>query len=144
MNLFHYNQDPLYTAAAAILQGQLFESLDESHFKLGDTVTCIQSGMSGKIVKVDEPETGKYYHVKREDGKIVQYSPSELQAVNVDEGSLVETSINTKQAFKEILRVMETQSFADWYEKDFTYYIEGDGKTQQEILDDLETFFTAR
>ena len=39
---------------------------------------------------------------------------------------------------------METQSFADWYEKDFTYYIEGDGKTQQEILDDLETFFTAR
>ena len=139
MNSFNYKQDPLYNAAAAILQGNLFES----HFNLGDNVTCIQSGMSGKIIKVDKPETGKYYHVKREDGKIVQYAPSELKAANIKEDQALTEGTFSKDALKSILHVMETQSFYDWYEKDFTDYIQGDadGKTQEEILDDLKDFF---
>jgi len=138
MNSFNYKQDPLYNAAAAILQGNLFES----HFNLGDNVTCIQSGMSGKIIKVDKPETGKYYHVKREDGKIVQYAPSELKAANIKEDqNLTEEKIT---GLKNVLRVMETQSFSDWYKNDFEDYITGepDAKTEEEILDDLESIFT--
>lgn len=143
MNSFHYHQDPLYNAAAAILQGNIFESLDESHFNLGDKVTCIQSGMSGKIIKVEKPEIGKYYHVEREDGKIVKYAPEELKAVNIDENKCLTEQTFSKDALKSILNTMETQSFYDWYEKDFTDYIQGDadGKTQEEILDDLNSFF---
>jgi hypothetical protein len=61
--------------------------LNEDHFKVGDTVTCTKSGMTGKVVKLDKPETGKYYHVKREDGKTVKYAPSELKkSTKVKEG----------------------------------------------------------
>jgi hypothetical protein len=54
-------------------------AINEDHFKVGDTVTCTASGMKGKVVKLDKPETGKYYHVKREDGKTVKYAPSDLK-----------------------------------------------------------------
>jgi hypothetical protein len=139
MNSFNYNQDPLYKAAAAILQGNLFES----HFNLGDNVTCIQSGMSGKIIKVDKPETGKYYHVKREDGKIVQYAPSELKAVNIDENQSLTEGTFSKDALKSILNTIGNTSFSDWYKKDFEGYITGDpdAKTEEEILYDLKVLF---
>ena len=53
--------------------------LNESHFKVGDEVKCKASGMEGEVVKVDEPQTGKYYTVKREDGKTMKYAPDELK-----------------------------------------------------------------
>jgi hypothetical protein len=88
MNSFHYKQDPLYNAAAVILQGSIFEA-----------------------------------------------EQKENQA-------LTEQTFS-KDVLKSILNTMETQSFYDWYEKDFTDYIQGDadGKTQEEILDDLNDFF---
>lgn len=54
----------------------------ESHFNVGDGVECTASGMTGKVVKVDPEEKGKYYTVKREDGKMVKYAPEELKALN--------------------------------------------------------------
>ena len=47
------------------------DALNESHFKVGDEVECIKSGMEGVVVKVDKEEKGKYYTVRREDGKMV-------------------------------------------------------------------------
>jgi preprotein translocase subunit YajC len=57
----------------------IYANLSESHFKVGDEVVCKKSGMEGEVVKVDEKEEGKYYTVKREDGKKVKYSPNELK-----------------------------------------------------------------
>ena len=61
---------------------------------------------------------------------------------SLGEESLEEATLQ-KQTLKQILRVMETQSFYSWYKKDFTDYIEGDadGKTEEEIIDDLHDFF---
>lgn len=57
----------------------VYQSLSESHFKVGDEVICKDSGMEGEVVKVDPEEKGKYYTVKREDGKKVKYAPDELK-----------------------------------------------------------------
>jgi hypothetical protein len=85
MKPFHYKQDPLYNAAAAILQGKLFEA--------------------------EQPQ---------------------------DQALTEETM--SKGLLKNVLRVMETQRFSDWYKEDFEGYITGDpdAKTEEEILDDLE------
>ena len=55
------------------------EELAESHFKVGDEVICKASGMEGEVVKVDPKGEGKYYTVKREDGKMIKYAPDELK-----------------------------------------------------------------
>lgn len=59
--------------------------LTESHFKVGDEVICKASGMEGEVVKVDPKEEGKYYTVKREDGKMMKYAPDELKLEDEDE-----------------------------------------------------------
>ena len=59
--------------------------LTESHFKVGDDVVCKASGMEGEVVKVDPKEEGKYYTVKREDGKMIKYAPDELKLEDEDE-----------------------------------------------------------
>jgi hypothetical protein len=56
--------------------------LEESHFKVGQKVECIKSGMKGVVTKVDSPEEGKYYTVKQDSGKIMKYAPDELKALN--------------------------------------------------------------
>jgi hypothetical protein len=58
--------------------------LEESHFKLGDTVKCKDSGMTGKVTELDKEhgeDDEKYYTVKRSDGKTVKYAPNELTLV---------------------------------------------------------------
>ena len=59
--------------------------LTESHFKVGDEVVCKASGMEGEVVKVDPKGEGKYYTVKREDGKTMKYAPNELKKDDEDE-----------------------------------------------------------
>ena len=66
--------DGLYEAYASI-----YTKISESHFKVGDEVICKKSGMEGEVVKVDPEEEGKYYTVKREDGKTMKYAPDELK-----------------------------------------------------------------
>jgi ribosomal protein L21E len=58
--------------------------LDESHFEVGDRVKCLDSGMSGEVVKLDKPEVGKYYTVKRDDGKLMKYAADELKLLKED------------------------------------------------------------
>lgn len=55
--------------------------LSESHFKVGQRVECIKSGMTGTVVKSDKPEVGKYYTVKQDSGKMMKYAPEELKAI---------------------------------------------------------------
>lgn len=57
----------------------VYTNISESHFKVGDEVVCKASGMEGEIVKVDPEGKGKYYTVKREDGKTMKYAPDELK-----------------------------------------------------------------
>ena len=57
----------------------IYSNISESHFKVGDEVVCKASGMEGEVVKVDPEGKGKYYTVKREDGKTVKYAPDELK-----------------------------------------------------------------
>ena len=57
----------------------------ESHFKVGDEVKCKASGMEGEVVKVDPEGKGKYYTVKRDDGKMMKYAPNELELEDEDE-----------------------------------------------------------
>ena len=74
--------DPNLKAELANLKGKLSESITESHFEVGNKVTCIKSGMGGEVVSLDKEDGAddeKYYTVKREDGKMIKYSPSELK-----------------------------------------------------------------
>jgi hypothetical protein len=62
-----------------ILEG---ESVNESHFQVGDNVTCLKSGMTGQVVGMDKPhgaDDEEYYTVKRQDGEVMKYSPNELR-----------------------------------------------------------------
>jgi hypothetical protein len=66
------------------------KTISESHFKVGDEVSCKASGMVGKVVKVDPEEEGKYYTVKRKDGKTMKYSPAELKKEEQDKEEMKE------------------------------------------------------
>jgi preprotein translocase subunit YajC len=77
-------QDGIERKAASKLAKEETE-LTESHFKVGDEVICKASGMEGEVVKIDEPQTGKYYTVKQENGKMVKYAPNELKKEEEDE-----------------------------------------------------------
>ena len=54
------------------------KEINESHFKMGQKVKCKASGMTGKVVKIDPSEEGKYYTVEKGDGKQMKYAPDEL------------------------------------------------------------------
>lgn len=56
------------------------EKLNESHFKTGDKVICIKSGMTGEVIGSEGEGSSEIYMVKREDGEHVEYSPDELEA----------------------------------------------------------------
>jgi len=64
-------------------KGNLPESVEinESHFQMGQKVECIKSGMTGKVIKIDPSEEGKYYTVKQDSGKVMKYAPDELKAI---------------------------------------------------------------
>lgn len=55
--------------------------ISESHFEIGDEVECKESGMTGTVIKTDDPEVGKYYTVRLDDGKTMKYAPEELELV---------------------------------------------------------------
>lgn len=80
------------------------ESVNESHFKVGDNVECIKSGMSGKIIGLDKAHGGEdepYYRVETEDGKVVKYAPNaiKLRESEVNEaGPGLWANIRAKQA----------------------------------------------
>lgn len=63
----------------------IYTNITESHFKVGDEVTCKKSGKEGEIVKVDSKQDGKYYTVKHEDGSTSKYSANELKLEKEDE-----------------------------------------------------------
>ena len=69
--------------------------LTESHFKVGQRVKCLKSGMSGTVTKVDPEGEGKYYTVKQDSGKVIKYAPDELKALkeNVEEAKNPQTSM---------------------------------------------------
>ena len=69
----------------------IYNNISESHFKVGDEVICKKSGMEGEVVKVDPEEKGKYYTVKREDGKTMKYAPDELKLEDGDGGASKES-----------------------------------------------------
>lgn len=58
------------------------DHINESHFKVGQRVRCIKSGIKGKVIKLDAPQKGKYYTVKQDSGKMMKYAPNELKALN--------------------------------------------------------------
>lgn len=54
MNSFHYNQDPLYDAAAAILQGKQFEAEQPEHKSLSEAV--MTNDILKKVLRVLETQ----------------------------------------------------------------------------------------
>jgi len=93
--------EKIYTPKSS-LQNAAYEPegdiVSESHFEVGDDVVCKKSGMTGEVVKVDKEEKGKYYTVKREDGKKVKYAPDELKLEGGNGGASkeAETKFHTK------------------------------------------------
>ena len=79
------------------------ESVDltESHFKVGDKVACLRSGMKGEVVKVDAAGKGKYYTVKRSDGSMMKFAPNELKKL-VGEAKMSPLSKARKDAMRAI------------------------------------------
>jgi len=99
----------------------VYSNLFESHFKVGDEVICKDSGMEGEVVKVDPEEKGKYYTVKREDGKMVKYAPDELKLESEekeeeededekDNGEKMEESVDL---FDYLLEYLVAEGYAD-------------------------------
>jgi hypothetical protein len=86
----------------------IYFDLLESHYKVGDKVTCKESGMTGKVVKVDSEEEGKYYTVKREDGKSVKYAPDELK-----KGTSPEEQKEGTDLFDYVLEYLVAEGYAD-------------------------------
>jgi hypothetical protein len=80
--------------------GRKMDSLNEDHFKIGDKVVCKSSGSTGKIVKIDEPEEGKYYYVEKEDGEVKKYAPDELEKEELSESTTKENWTNLKAFMK--------------------------------------------
>lgn len=69
----------------------------ESHFQVGDKVKFKMSGMKGEVVKSDKEdsgEDGKYYTVKREDGRMKKAAPNDM--TKLDEASGASKSQETK------------------------------------------------
>jgi preprotein translocase subunit YajC len=95
--------------------------LTESHFKVGDEVICKASGMEGEVVKVDPKEEGKYYTVKREDGKMIKYAPDELKLEDEDEEE------DDKKEMKESEQLQEYEAKGGVYRHKGTYGYAGKG-----------------
>lgn len=77
--------------------------LSESHFKVGDKVKCIDSGMSGTVMKLDKDHGGddeKYYNVQRSDGKMVKYAPDELEMMSEAKEHTVPKTAKEKELAK--------------------------------------------
>lgn len=74
----------------------IYAPINESHFKVGDEVVCKSSGMEGEVVKVDPEQKGKYYTVKREDGKTMKYAPDELKKEEEGASKEKETEFHSK------------------------------------------------
>lgn len=90
LSKLHGQMEGLHSAMGD--HGSMDESVDisESHFKVGDEVVCKASGMEGEVVAVDPEGKGKYYTVKREDGKTMKYAPDELSMEDEDEEEMEE------------------------------------------------------
>tara|TARA_R110000868_G_scaffold398317_1_gene671425 strand:- start:682 stop:1203 length:522 start_codon:yes stop_codon:yes gene_type:complete len=163
MKPFHYNQDPLYNAAAAILQGKLFEAeqpeddynslkniFNEALIIAKSTfVSSLSNEMlwaissrrqinAGTKSELDALESKADMLVKNIAKSIDKMDLGFDKYIKEDQNLTEETM--SKGLLKNVLRVMETQTFSDWYKEDFEGYITGDpdAKTEEEILDDLE------
>ena len=102
-------KDVMYATATKMAMKEEAE-LNESHFKVGDEVVCKASGMEGEVVKVDPKEEGKYYTVKREDGKTMKYAPDELKLEDEDEKEIDEAKQISEGAYE---RAEENKRSAD-------------------------------
>jgi hypothetical protein len=105
--------------------------MDESHYEVGDEVICKQSGMSGKIVKVDKPHGApdeKYYTFRREDGKVIKKAPNELRAVTKEdydkdeydeEGEMAKSQARTiADAAMELHQIVgDNENLPEWVQK---------------------------
>jgi hypothetical protein len=108
--------------------------MDESHYEVGDEVICKQSGMSGKIVKVDKPHGApdeKYYTFRREDGKVIKKAPNELRAVTKEdydkdeydeEGEMAKSQARTiEDAAQELQDILDDdENLPEWVQKKIT------------------------
>jgi hypothetical protein len=85
--------------------------LAESHFKVGDKVRCKESGMDGKIIKLDKEDGGedeKYYTFKREDGKVMKKAPNELSKINEEAPHKEEYDLPFTRCSMKILKSEDT------------------------------------
>ena len=57
------------------------KKLSESHFKSGDKVQCIKSGMTGTVLSSKGEGEDEVYTVELDNGKKMEYSADELKAV---------------------------------------------------------------
>ena len=73
-------------------------ALAESHFKVGDEVKIKETGDEGEVVKLDEPQVGKYYTVKHEDGSMKKYSSDELELEDDDQEEMKEETEDLDEA----------------------------------------------
>lgn len=87
--------------------------LAESHFKVGDDVKIKETGAEGEVVKLDDPQVGKYYTVKHEDGSMKKYSSNELELEDEeDEEEMKEEAKQIEELSKDTLQNYTTKAGA--------------------------------
>jgi hypothetical protein len=110
------------------------ERMDESHYEVGDKVTCKQSGMPGEIIKLDKSHGApdeKYYTFRREDGKVMKKSAEDLRSVaNEDydrdeydeEGEMAQSQARTiEDAAQELQAILDAdENLPEWVQKKIT------------------------
>ena len=96
---------------------KLFEQfLNESHFAIGDKVECIKSGMTGEVIGMDKAhgeDDEEYYSVKREDGEVMKYAPSDLKLVEMAESKVNEEYIELPNLDVPATKLID--AFKEWY-----------------------------
>lgn len=125
---------------AKLQKAQNEGKVNEDHFEVGDMVKCKDSGMVGKVVKLDYASGGdedEYYTVARSDGKRIKYAPKDLTLMkesvrNVaedkddeeygNEGEMAMTQLKTiMRSCKEIMDMLDDDTdLPEWVQAKLT------------------------
>jgi hypothetical protein len=109
--------------------------VNESHFKVGDKVKCVDSGKTGEVISLDKEdgaEDEKYYTVNV-DGDKMKFAPNELTKESTVNEASVQVAGKTKPSGAQVLATV----IIDHLMKN-EYLKPGADKVRKELISDVQ------